>query len=501
MIKISENTTWNEFQRCLNEGFNHPSQIILDNPPKRNFAERIVASIYGNNPVALKVYQLILEKIRDQIIQNTGVTYGNLESYALKAAADQIMEEAQVSFRGLNHSVEVKKVWDKIDEKIILAVSSASFDLKMSDENSPAAKAENIVKALMGGQLNLDMVTMDLVRAVLVEKDHSFMAGFQQGLNGVLEQIWEKLQATPNDPFLEILIGAVLSLYPFCEPEKGTRLNVPRKIKDEWKLVEFEINMLNLTPDSPSPIPAYALTPFNKTKPILIFRGTPQPSASGSLHATLSDIIPGYSVGEYIYEKSAKDIIQNWVNEAFKDFEKVDLFGTSLGGSLSLITMAWQPDKIGEVRIYGPASLQGHAMAIYEKHIEKLEDRPKVYVYWNKGDSVPFVGEGFHKDWNLYKLITTAVQDPISAHASLLAARPKTILIKMDPEVDSKSIYRRIFNLFYKIICVVLLPLTITLYALSILKYKFQKCYTERDSKSESLDHVKAPEVEQLQIV
>lgn len=478
VLRIDQNTNLQDFQRSLNDA-DDDAEIVLNYSLRTSCGYRLASIFTGETPVTDRVSGLINEKIKARIEETFNITYELLEFRAAKGVADQLLKDCEMSCSDLKSVRSVKRIFAEIDNGVIESVGSPdpAIDLTLRNEGTAEAQAENAVKLLLGARFDSGLINFDLIKGILFVKNPDLMKGFTQALQKVTLDIFNRLSSPDvsqnQKEILDILLGSINAYYPFSEPEDGTELMIPQKIEGTWVAVTYIAETLNLTPDwLASPVPALGLTPKEGspegTAPLLIFRGTPQPSASGSLPATLSDMVPGYSVGEYIYEHGGKDIIQGWINRSHAKFGGVKLFGTSLGGSLSLLSMAHQPEKVREVQIYGSTSLTREATNVYTRN-RPVENLPEVHIYWNNGDMVPLIGVGFHPDWHLHKIIVPTLQDPGSAHAFLNAARPKIIVMKMDPEVDSRSASRRVFNVFYQILCILVVPLAITLLALSAL--------------------------------
>lgn len=427
---------------------------------KQSCLEYIRGKITGRTQVTSKIFHLLQDKVID-IIHKYDPTYKPQEK-TLKLIVKSIMGDANIRFRDLNETSVVRKIFDKLNQgNCIDTVSSHELNFKLErtpgDDNKTIA--HNVVKILMGMPMDITNISLDLIKGVFWKADVDLMEGFKIGLDHKVQEVSEKLQ-NPNltekdEKLLVMVLGNLLSLYPFSEPKTRTVLTIPQKVDGKWTSVNYTIETLFLSPEEyGSQIPALGLVPDNpEANPLLIFRGTPQPTASGSLLAMFSDVIPGYSVGEYIYKNFSEDLIKDWINKSGK---KVNLYGQSLGGSLSLITLVNQPHKINEVHIYGSPSLLESSMGDYSKLV-KEGSKPDVNIYWNHGDFVPMTGSGFHEDWKVYRLLLPKKRDPLSSHTFVYSAFKDIVVVRIDPKDTCQSNYRKVMNIFHHALSVILM--------------------------------------------
>ena len=93
-----------------------------------------------------------------------------------------------------------------------------------------------------------------------------------------------------------------------------------------------------------------------------------------------------------------------------------------------------------------------------------------VNAYINDGDPVPYAGMGAHSHWNVYKLFIPAARPFLLAHAALYAAFSKVVVMKIDPEADGQTTLRKVMNVVHHILMLFILPIIMTLIALTALK-------------------------------
>src|ERR1700733_10957258 len=147
-----------------------------------------------------------------------------------------------------------------------------------------------------------------------------------------------------QDKLYEILVGDLLTLYPFLEAhyEEKPVLTVPQKVGGKWTNVTYNVEAMELAKElkSTSPIYAYGLKPKDndKASPLLLFMGTPPPTTTGADIAVWVDVIPEHTVGEALYKMSKKEI-EDWVDSACQNSKNpVQTYGKSLGGAMCLLT-------------------------------------------------------------------------------------------------------------------------------------------------------------------
>lgn len=487
-ININNATTWQELEKGIKA--DSALKINLEGSP-RSTMSRFCSLFTGYSPVADKVTELGKQKLRDHIHDKFGVSFNQGEDFSIDSVFDQLMVESKNSYKDLRTVGAVQKLFKTIKSNII-EVAGTLFPvhkdgLALRADKSAEAEAENVIKIMMGAPFNKSVISSKLIKAVFISKDRIQMDGFKNELESVSKSIYSHLTTevvTPEQEKLaEMILGNILALYPFSEPAGDSTLQVPQKIAGKWEMVTYTVDNLPMTPTwLGEPVPAFGLKPLNNqaASPLLLFRGTPQPTGSGSMLATASDLIPGFSVGEILYNFSETKVIQPWIERVNKEFGKIKLYGQSLGGSLSLLTLSRHPDKIGEVHAYGSPGILGKSLKSYENNSKDIADldKPKVNLYWNLGDPVPLTYR-FHKDWNLYKVFIPVKQNGGVAHASLNFARPKVVMMKINIEIENSKRSRKIFTLFYQTISLFLLPVTGGLFVFSALKVIVVNTYTE----------------------
>lgn len=280
-------------------------------------------------------------------------------------------------------------------------------------------QAENIVKMIFSDlKLSRQLISGKVAKALLIKKNPEVLKGMRTALQSMLDKLEadedEHLRACDNQPDevlnqKSVVIGNILSIYAFTEPNEGDELRVPVKVGDKWENVTYRVNRLKLTPDPLSdPYYAYGLSPVernSKADSKLLFMGTyPIPTANGSRITKWVDLTPGQSVGEPLY-KMGKKTLQHWINtENARNGEKVTAYGQSLGGSLSIIAHIEQPDKV-RAEAYCPPALLPHLSWRYKKRLKgKAAPKDGINIYTQKNDFVFKIGMWLPKNSNIYRI-------------------------------------------------------------------------------------------------
>jgi Alpha/beta hydrolase len=450
-------------------------------------------SIFGKIKAFFSSDFLVQQKIESLIKENIKNQHSKLSPQQVNAFFEQILLQSDTKKSELKTTAVVRKVLAKALTPMIenngsqSSIASIVFPEGLALNSDPNKVVQNVLKVLLGAPLKRQIVTPELLRAVFVRKNSAFLLTMVREMEAATTRLYNHLIAHPNEDqekLAEIFIGNILALYPFAEPAAGFSLKIPQKIDGKWHLVEYSVEVLSMTSRYfGNPMPAFGLKPVGcpQASPLLLFRGSPQFTASGAIPAWVSDVVPGYSVGEYVYEKSAKKLIQSWITQANEQGKKVKIFGQSLGGALALIAVSRQPDKVSEVHVYGSPGLLKKSVDMYERRKNATQAKPQVHQYWNAGDLVPMTGY-FHPDWHIHKVVipkTTAVG---LAHAGVNIAQKDVVILKSDAEKENRTQTRKTINIFHQLMSVLLLPLSLTLlgfaFTRTALRYIGQKVRT-----------------------
>lgn len=347
----------------------------------------------------------------------------------------------------------------------IVAVKIASDNRPSQALSEARQKVQPIVDLLLGEKVpRLGQVSAALVKAALIKRDSVLMGALRDALQEKCMDLRGVLETAPDSDegkIAAILVNNIVSLFPFTEPPEGWVFQIPQKVNNKWKSVNFITERIPLTPSVlGSEYCAWGLKPVNDeaATPILVFMGTTHPTATGARFTVWSDFTPFAAVGELIFKAWGKQRITTWLNTRCPKPPIVT--GMSLGGSLALLTAAALPDKVAEVQAYSPPALRQRHLDAYTS---AAGNRPNVQVYCQENDLVPKVGVGWHKDWDVYEVIPEKPAGRFFAHAKIFAAASSVAVMKVDPTKENKSWFRKIFDVLHEVASLVVFPL-ITLY-------------------------------------
>ncbi len=439
------------------------AQIVFQNLPPCSYGRKILNWITGRSLVADKVYDLIKDKLKNY----------NINDYALEITIAHILDENNCKQKDLKTVAVARRVFDSINDGIIEGIVDQPplFDLNLLFNGSAEADATNLLRLFMGANLSFKVSTLQLTKALFWSKNQEITLYFRRAIQTVFDKCFiemNKLDET-QQVFIEGFVGNLLALIPYTDPEKGEKIIVPQKINGVWEKIEYRCDPIKLTPDwLGTPFHALGLIPSKEhAKPLLVYSPTLYPALSGSLLSAISTSIPGHTVGEMIYRYFGKKQIEQWLLK----HESVKAFGLSLGGAMTLLSICDFPNKFAEAFVYGsPAPLERH-LTRYDNQVKSI--KPNVHVFCNHGDYVLKVGTRYHDDWHLHTLIHPEAQtglDQLFVHGTNNNAVKGAIKLRKSARVDAQSSSRIWINIIHQVSSALILPVTITILALSILK-------------------------------
>lgn len=369
-------------------------------------------------------------EIRDIAIQNAG--YGFWGSHLLKLKSDQL-SQVDAKFKETIHSIEEGHL--HLEQSYIQLHPDLAGLCFLIDPTSDAFKK---------------FFEQENVRALLWEYNSKLVAEHRAHFQEVFKFLYHHPNWKERDSLVsEMLIGNLISLLPFFDFENHSKIYLLRSIDGEWKLVPYILNYIPLIKDE---IYAYGLEPQDEPKalPILVFRGTPYPTAQGFLEALWSDLHPIKSIGQEIFEQG-RAALDCWMEGK----EKVDCFGMSLGGALAYHAGHAYGDKI---KVYAYASpglipMKGGLSHIHGKAFFHLNDLVKSVGYHPESEN-----------FEVYAVVTEARLNFIAAHAHPAGLGP-TLVLKVDPKHENRTWLRRLANIvkisISTVLFLVLLPIRI----------------------------------------
>lgn len=320
-------------------------------------------------------------------------------------------------------------------------------NLELKRPKTIAEDAENAVKFLFSNvEFSNQAFSKRFFNAVFKKKDREILdvclQEFQKLIFTLFKQI-EKNEQNENEELFNITVGWILALLPFMEPQDKTSFFVPQKISGTWQLSEYEIERIPLTPTYlGTPMLALGLTSKGDAEPLLLFMGTPQPTATGNLLSLWTDFVPGFCVGELAYTLFAHKQSTLWLEKTSKQTnKKVKVYGKSLGATLSLLTMSFHRDKISEVHAFCPALPFKKSLGCSH------EENPKVCLYFREGDPVFYVGSYLEKSWQINCIKSEIKQNFFFAHLRVCPAFSGVVIEKLDPEIEQKKPLRKLLTI------------------------------------------------------
>lgn len=304
-------------------------------------------------------------------------------------------------------------------------------------------------------------------KAVFIKKDKELLKDFLKELQNELTHLADFIPRNHGELILcEAFLGNLLAYLPFCYPESGSVLQIPKIENEKWKFNSYTITVMDLNIDgAPTPMKALGLTSDN-AQPILIYSGTTYPAGDGFTATLLADFSPGHAVGGKIFHDE-KDKISEW----FQGKENVRLAGTSLGGALCFHTLQHFKDKIGRVDVYNPPGLYPHS---WEDRIDDVE----VNIYCQDGDIVCKLGawpEGNKITvYDIIPLQEGLEANLFSSHAKIFTGCEKIAITAHSPGEDNKKISRLFLANIHHYLgpLAIFAPLTGALYVRRLLTFR-----------------------------
>lgn len=317
-----------------------------------------------------------------------------------------------------------------------------------------------------------------LLHAVVWKRNPEILREGRDLLNKILTNMFEEIEhknLSENESFhLEMIIGDLLSLYPFLGPERGEVLNVPVQIDGEWQLVAYEVEQILLTPSwMGSPLEASGLKPKDNdaAPPLLLFKGTTYPTDRGFGLSLITDLNPAASVGSYAF-RTGKKKIDAWL-EKHAGKNKAIIFGKSLGGAQAWRTALYHPDKVEKVMAYGAPGLSLRDVKRWNRVLKNSPEHPEINVFCQKGDPVPYFERAVKKGFNYYQVLGEKSRKGVLAHADMYSTHERSIIIRMDKSEIAQKWRRVGLSCFRAVLSVLIFPIFILAHAAQTAVKKF----------------------------
>lgn len=395
-----------------------------------------------------------------------------------------------------------KKVWTEIGAKAwtpstpltagILRTIDQAFQTKLiyhgSGMEAPLRgdqttdhSIQNLMHTLMhGGQFcKATLLCQKSMQAVLFEQNSALMKDFRIELQRELNQLAKNPPETPQEEIMwKAFLGNLIAFLPFSYPPHGTEtITIPLLKDGVCKSVEYAIHVMPLTLSTLfTPMSAVGLTPKNpedKAPPLLTFLGTTYPAGDGCAATLLADFTPGYSVGEFVYDRN-RQAIDQWM--AGKT--GVQLVGMSLGGAMAFHTLNHHHAQISRIDVYNPPGLYSWK----HTHTKSCE----INIYCQPGDIVSHLG--FWPEGENVKLYTVMQhqhglsENFLSAHARAFTGCETVTIIKQDPAKENRSLFRKALTYLHQFLgpFLVFIPMALALsfyYLYACVSRRVSRCY------------------------
>lgn len=293
-------------------------------------------------------------------------------------------------------------------------------------------------------------------KALILKRDKNLLGALRYELKEVFKQAYliSKQCDSETQDRLEIFIDTLLSNFPFMDPEEGEEVEVPQRINNEWRLINYQFKKIDLSPktgwwskwlEEEDRIYAYGLEPKEAdASPHLLLMGTTYLSGQGSTLSLLGDLTPGKSVGE----RHDLTELESWV----KAHQHIKITGHSQGGTMAMIVAAQYPENTQQASCLNPAALHQATMARLSPYWHSpRQHQPEIKVYTQVNDPVFIFGDGFLSGTRIFRLghANSIKSSKLAAHAHHYAGHASATVsewLGYQTEVNSKK--RKFFNDF-----------------------------------------------------
>jgi len=307
---------------------------------------------------------------------------------------------------------------------------------------SLTTRQKMILQILQGNVPPLKELLKDrtLLAAILWKKNPQLLDEAKDLVQKILSDLNTHLKnphLTESDSFhIEMIIGDLLSLYPFLGPKNRESLHVPIRVNNEWLFVEYKVEKIFLTPPLiGSPITDYGLTAPD-APPLLLFKGTTYPTDKGFALSLLTDLNPFGSVGAYAFGIGKKKI-QIWLENNCSN-QKALVFGKSLGGAHAWQSALTFPNQVQKVMAYGAPGFSLFDLDNLKK-LKKQNKLPEINIFCQENDPFPYFDWAAKEGVNYYQVIGSKIRKGIIAHADMYSTHEKCIILKTDPNISGKA--------------------------------------------------------------
>lgn len=292
--------------------------------------------------------------------------------------------------------------------------------------------------------INAALKDRTFIEAALIKTNDTLLNEARGVIPILLKDMFAQIEITPlteaENFHMEMIVGELLSLYPFLAPKDGEKIAVPQRVDGFWTLVEYTVAEIRLTPKwMGSPLVAYGLS-ANNAPPLLLFKGTTYATDKGASLSILTDLNPGDSVGGYAFQAGKKQI-HAWLQAHTTPDNKAIVYGKSLGGAQSWRTAIYFPDRVKKVLVYGAPGFAPHDLKRLNC-VLTANNAPEFHFFCQKNDPVPYSDFAAKKGVNYYQVIGSINRKGVMAHADMYATHVQSAIIKLDPAKEARRVRR-----------------------------------------------------------
>jgi pimeloyl-ACP methyl ester carboxylesterase len=316
-----------------------------------------------------------------------------------------------------------------------------------------------------------ELFKKDYLLAVVWKKNPQILKESRELVSQLLLDIAQQLKQ--REPSLseifhfEMIIGDLLSLYPFLSPEQNETLRVPVFSDGKWQLIDYKVDRIPLTPQwMGSPLVAFGLIPQTASAPpLLLFKGTTYPTDDGFLLSLIVDINPFASVGNYGFKWGEKTISE-WLNKHVAA-SKVMIYGKSLGGALARQAALRFTAQVGRVMAFGAPGLFSTELKRYQQ-LEKEKQLPIIDLFCQENDPVTAVDHMADSGIHYYKVLGKHARWGVFAHADMYSTHEESAVLRLDPKKEERCWIHISMTLARMVASILIFPVLIFLSGMTI---------------------------------
>lgn len=337
-----------------------------------------------------------------------------------------------------------KTAQNQLAKEITSMIHSVGAPWQPNEEfiRSQPETAWTFLHFVLGNQLNPRKILANrsAIKAVLMKKNPALMRearGLFQGLLTLLADDLIKHSPKKKEEIFHTqeIIGNLLSLYIYMDPQNGEVVEVPKLIDGKWEKVAYHTQKIQLTPSwMGSPIVALGLTAKN-APPQLIFKGTTYPADDGFLLSLLTDLTPMESVGQTAFTQGGK-VLSHWLRtHTDNGHNPAEIYGQSLGGSLVQKAAIHFPKFIKTGFAYDPPGLSKNDLIDLRAQQRTNATLPTMHIICQHRDPVHYLDLIPKQGWNYWRIYGRKLKPGrIEAHASSFGLHKSAIITHLNPK-------------------------------------------------------------------